>query len=222
MAHTDSSLDTRENVGSDFSENQLRAAQVRAWEVIDEVAAQIRPGMTEKEALAILKEAYSDSEKIWHPPQIRFGQNTTKAFGQPGEPNVVLQENDLYFLDIGPVYHGYESDVGRTIVVGNDPEMKRLADDAKVVFDLVRDHWKETGKSGLALYEFAQQKASDRGWKLSLEGASGHRISDFPHAVHFRGKLRTFDKTPTANRWILEIHLFHPTKQLGAFFEDIL
>lgn len=214
----------KESVGSAFKEDSLQIAQEKAWRALANTAARIQPGHTEKEALAFLKESLKTEgvEKIWHPPQIRFGENTVKPFGERGAPGVTLKENDLFFLDIGPVFEGHEGDVGTTYTIGNDAQMLKIAADAKAVFEEVRHEWKASGKSGHALYEFASRCAREKGWILSFDGASGHRVSDFPHAIHYRGKLKTFDGTPTANRWILEVHLLDPAGRFGAFHEDLL
>jgi methionyl aminopeptidase len=160
-------------------------------------------------------------EKIWHPPQIRFGPNTVKPFGEKAEL-ATLKENDLFFLDIGPVFHGHEGDVGRTYTVGTNPDFQRIAADSEIVFNLTQAKWAEERLSGQLLYDYAKRTAADRGWVLGFGGASGHRVSDFPHAVHYRGKLKTQAYKPSANRWILEIHLHDPEGRFGAFFEDLL
>ena len=49
-----------------------------------------------------------------------------------------------------------------------------------------------------------------------------HRVSDFPHKVHYKGNLGDQDFTPAPNLWILEIQLRHPTENWGAFYEDLL
>lgn len=212
-----------EAVGQNFLEASLLEAQARAWRALDETAAAVRPGHTEKDALAILKESLkrNGSEKIWHPPQIRFGANTTKKFGEKAEP-VALGENDLFFLDIGPVFVGHEGDVGRTYTIGHNEEFERIARDAREIFDLARARCLNEGVTGQVLYDYAAAQAQERGWNLGFGGASGHRVSDFPHAVHYRGKLRTQDYRPAPNRWILEIHLHDPKGRFGAFYEDLL
>ncbi len=50
----------------------------------------------------------------------------------------------------------------------------------------------------------------------------GHRVSDFPHAAIHTGSLADFDASPSAMRWILEIHIRDPKGAFGAFFEDML
>lgn len=222
--------DSSEKVGCNFVEHSLLQAQSKTWLAIDQVAAAIRPGHTEAEALVFLKECLKvlGYKKMWHPPQIRFGVNTLKPFGKPSEADVVLAENDMFFLDIGPLFlqdgsqQSYEGDAGKTFVVGQDPEMLRLASDAEKVFHQVKEHWRQTGKSGKELYVFAAKAAEALGWQLSLRGANGHRVSEFPHALHHKGQLQHFTKKPTPNRWILEIHLISEKLGRGAFFEDIL
>ncbi len=215
---------SHEQVGNSFSENDLQDAQRRAWKALDETAAKIKPGHSEKDAGDFLKESLkaNDCEKIWHPPQIRFGINTLKSFGEKSDASVVLTSEDLFFLDIGPVFGGHEGDVGRTFVVGANLDHLRIAADAKKVFEATRNEWLTKKLSGRSLYDFAQNFATTLGWEIGYGGASGHRVSDFPHAVHYRGKLKTQEHCPASNRWILEIHLLDPKRRFGAFFEDLL
>ena len=66
---------------------------------------------------------------------VRFGQNTTKNFEDPSTPGVVLGDDDIFFLDIGPIYEGCEGDAGYMFVVGDDPEMTKVAEDVKSISD---------------------------------------------------------------------------------------
>lgn len=219
-----SNSDPREKVGVEFREDDFYRAQKKGWDALYEVAKLVKPGMIEADAKKLLKDVLADygTEKIWHPPQVRFGVNTVLPFAKPPIEDHVLGEDDLFFLDIGPVFHGYESDIGETFQLGSNPQTKKLITDSKQIFELVKKHWKTSGVNGEELYSFARSAAEERGWTLALEGASGHRISEFPHSAHYRGKLNTFDLVPTPARWILEIHLIDTKRKIGAFFEDVL
>lgn len=216
--------DPRENVGESFDESDFLKSQKRGWDALYHVARLIKPGMVEADAKKLLKIVLEDysSEKIWHPPQVRFGVNTVLPFGKPQITDHVLEEEDLFFLDIGPVFNGYESDIGETFQLGANLQTTKLIADSKDIFSQVKQHWQKTGVNGEALYQYATNLASECGWRLALEGASGHRISEFPHSAHFRGKLKTFELVPAPSRWILEIHLIDPDRKIGAFFEDVL
>lgn len=213
-----------ETVGENFRIDLLQEARDKTLDVIKAVARRIRPGTTEKEAKAILSEVQKEfgAEKSWHPPQIRFGVNSVLPFGQKGVDDVPLGENDIYFLDIGPIFEGHEGDVGRAFAVGNDPEMKKCCADAEAIWREVREHWALNGVTGGELYAFAATCAKRRGWELSLQKANGHRIADFPHAAGGRGSIEDFEGKPAPNRWILEIQIKHPEKPFGAFYEDLL
>jgi Xaa-Pro aminopeptidase len=160
-------------------------------------------------------------QRIWHPVLVRFGANTLKIFKEPSEGDPILGEDDLYFIDIGPVFDGHEGDVGATYVLGSDPEKRACADAAKTLFDDVSMAWRQQHLSGPDLYAFADRRAREMGWALNLD-IKGHRVSDFPHAIYRGGNLGDFASEPAPGVWILEIQIRHPSKPYGAFYEDLL
>ena len=81
----------------------------------------------------------------WHDVYVRFGSNTLKTFGAESDPGIVLKENDIFFIDIGPVWGETEGDGGDTFVVGTDAGMEQCAADAK---KLVPYRAQEMGKHG--------------------------------------------------------------------------
>jgi Xaa-Pro aminopeptidase len=215
---------TSESVGPEFKLDQLQAARDKTLEVILELASHLQAGVSEAGARKLLLEIQTKkgAPKSWHPAQIRFGENTLLSFGKTGAEEAVLKDGDIYFIDIGPIFDGHEGDVGRAFVVGHDPEKEKCCKDIEKIWHEVRDHWKNEKATGKALYEFAKKAAADKGWVLTLDGADGHRISDFPHAAKHRGSVIGLEHKPMENRWILEIQIHHPTKPFGAFYEDLL
>jgi Xaa-Pro aminopeptidase len=213
----------KQAVGSNYTLDQMLIARDRTWQVIDRVSQLIEPGMRESEAVAQCKTVMEQlgMERIWHPIIVRFGENTLKTFNQRSNDDPHLQPNDIFFIDLGVVWNAHEGDTGATFVVGTDTEMKACADAARTLFDEVKQHWQTTGATGTALYSFAEQRATELGWRLNLD-IKGHRVSDFPHAIYRAGDLGDFDARPDAGLWILEIQLAHPTRPFGAFYEDLL
>jgi Xaa-Pro aminopeptidase len=210
-------------VGSRFALESMKYARDKTWEVVDRMGQLVQPGMLESEAIAECKKVLSElgMERIWHPILVRFGQNTLKTFKERSDGDPRLNDDDIFFVDLGVVWDGHEGDSGATFVVGNDAEMKACAEAAKLVFDDVEQHWRTTGAGGKALYDYAAQRADTLGWRLNLD-IKGHRVSDFPHAIYKAGNLGDFDAYPDAGLWILEIQLAHPTRPFGAFYEDLL
>jgi Xaa-Pro aminopeptidase len=216
------SISPHEFCGDQFNLEDYLRAQQKTKQVVLEFSKKITPGMNEKEARVLLENFLDDSglEKRWHPTKLRMGVNTTCSF-RDESVDYVLQENDLFFLDIGPVYYNHEGDYGETFVVGNNPRLKEIADATKIIFYKTQDVWRENKLSGIELYEFATAEAEKLNLKLN-SNMYGHRLGDFPHAVHTRAKLGGLPFAPSPNLWVLEIHVIDEELKLGAFFEDVL
>ena len=214
-----------EKTGTNFSNEALMDARKNTKEAISLIARSIKPGMLEEDARQMAKETLErlGSHKGWHKILIRFGPNTIKNFEDPSERGVKLANGDLFFVDIGPVWGDTEGDGGETFVVGDnpDPDMKRCAEDVKKIFHVVRNQWLESGMTGKELYDFAFKTAADLGWVLNME-LTGHRLSEFPHSAYYDGTLAAVSIRPSANLWVLEVQVRHPTKPIGGFFEDLL
>lgn len=212
-----------ERTGEHFSLAKLMDARARTRQALREIAASFRPGMEEATAVQLATDMLKERgmRRGWHKILVRFGANTLKNFSEPSEPGTVLGENDIFFIDIGPVWEGYEGDAGETFVVGGDPEMERCAAAAREVWRIVHGKWRDKGLTGSELYAFAAQTAADMGWELNLK-MDGHRLSDFPHNVYHAGTLADATFRPSANLWVLEIQIRHPQKSYGAFYEDLL
>jgi Xaa-Pro aminopeptidase len=212
-----------ERVGTAYSAEKMFVIRDLTRAAIHAIAAAVRPGMLEEQAVAMAKNLLAERGMLrgWHDVYVRFGSNTTKTFGAASDPGVVLGADDVFFIDIGPVFEEWEGDGGDTFVTGSDPEMARCAEDARKLFHLVRKKWEQESATGKALYDYATAAAAQLGWELNLD-LSGHRLSDFPHAAIYEGPLATLDFTPSPRLWVLEIHIRHPTRGFGAFFEDML
>jgi hypothetical protein len=63
------------------------------------------------------------------------------------------------------------------------------------------------GDVAQALYAFADSQARSMGGTEFR--SAGPPVSDFPHAAIYTGSLAEFDASPSAMRWILEIHVRH-------------
>lgn len=212
-----------EAVGENFDLAMMLQVRQKTRRAIQDISAAIRPGMAEEQALALARDTLKAAGMLrgWHGIHVRFGRNTLKPFGAPSEPGVVLQEDDIYFIDIGPVWHKWEGDGGETFVVGRDADMQRIASDVRRLFEDTRTAWRKQGLSGAALYQHASSRAAEMGWQLNLD-MNGHRLADFPHAAVHKGSLADAPFSPSPNLWVLEIQIRHPTRPFSAFYEDLL
>jgi methionyl aminopeptidase len=221
MTITDES--TIEATGASFDLAELMAVRARTRKAVHMIAEQVKPGMSEEEAKAGAREILSSlgMRRGWHHIIVRCGSNTTKDFMERSEPGVVLLDNDIFFVDIGPVYGDYEGDAGDTFVFGDNPIHLKAKEDVRAIWEIVREKWFAERVSGVELYDFAIETTEAMGWKLNMD-LSGHRLSDYPHSLHYDGPLAEVGFAPNPNLWVLEIAIAHPDGSFGAFYEDLL
>jgi methionyl aminopeptidase len=217
------SVSPLESTGEKFSVQPFLEMRQRTRRAVLDIASRVKVGMVEEEAREMARELLSEREmrKGWHHIIVRFGPNTTKDFMEPSDKGVVLGSDDIFFVDIGPVYGDQEGDGGDTFVFGSDPDHHRAREDVKVIWNDVRDEWFKNGRTGRELYDYAEKKAADKGWRLNRD-LSGHRLSEFPHSAHYDGAMAAVDFRPSPLLWVLEIAIIHPERKFGAFYEDLL
>jgi methionyl aminopeptidase len=212
-----------EGTGEKFSLDSLMEVRARTRKAVHYIAEQVQPGMAEEQAKAIARDILEGMgmRRGWHHIIVRCGPNTTKDFMERSEPGVVLGDNDIFFIDIGPIYEDTEGDAGETFVFGDDPDHLRAKKEVRLIWDEVRDVWFAERVTGKELYDYATEVAAGYGWKLNMD-LSGHRLSDFPHSAHYDGPLAEVTFRPNPNLWVLEIAIAHPERTFGAFYEDLL
>jgi Xaa-Pro aminopeptidase len=212
-----------EATGPNFSLDDLMSVRDRTRWAVHAIASQVEVGMAEEEAKSLARETLSTlgMRRGWHHIIVRVGSNTTKDFMERSEPGVILGADDIFFVDIGPIYQGTEGDAGDTFVVGGNPDHHRAKRDVRAIWEEVRAHWFEQRVTGHELYAFADRKAADLGWKLNFD-LSGHRLSDYPHSAHYDGSIADVTEGLHPDRWVLEIAIAHPELPFGAFYEDLL
>jgi len=214
---------SHEATGPVFSLPAMAHARAQSMAAVRRIADAVHVGMTEAQAGILAKQTLQDMgmQRTWHPVIVRFGEGTLKTFKQRSNPDQVLGNNDIFFIDIGTVWNGHEGDAGDTFVVGHDAEMQACAQAARSLWHEVRQRWRNDGLGGQALYQYAADRAMALGWLLNLD-IKGHRVCDFPHAIYRAGDLGDFGLCPSSGLWILEIQIAHPTRPFGAFYEDLL
>lgn len=180
-----------------------------------------------------LAEAEFGVTKHWHKRIVRAGPNTLTTAGD-NPPDLVIGDDDMVFLDLGPVFDAWEADVGRSYAVGSDPAKQALCADLPRLFDTVKAEFDaKPDITGAELYSFACTEAERLGWRFGGKIA-GHIVGEFPHAHWPGGKdvQRIYPDNPTRLRdpdgfgrkryWILEIHLVAPDRSFGGFYERLM
>ena len=217
---------------------ELRIAQSKAEQLFHEIEARglIRAGISEKqlneEIYALAKEMYSITT-YWHKRIVRAGRNTLLPYAD-NPPDLMIGEDDILFLDLGPVFEEWEADFGRTFVIGSDPAKLKLKRDVELAFAAGKRYFEENPEiTSDQLFAHAQSLADEFGWEFGGPIA-GHLIGQFPHEkisgdkvtlyVHPESQLPMYslDEKGQKRHWILEIHFVDREREIGGFFEELL
>ena len=105
----------------------MEQAQRIAEKALEEILNEIRPGVTEKEIAARLQYLmlHFGAEDMSFDPIVVSGPNGSLPHGVPSDKTI--QRGEFVTMDFGCVYHGYCSDMTRTVAVGSaDEEMRRV------------------------------------------------------------------------------------------------
>jgi Xaa-Pro dipeptidase len=217
---------------------ELREAQSKAEALFCEIEAQglIRAGIPESRLNA---DIYALAEKMygisiyWHKRIVRAGKNTLLPYAE-NPPDLAIGEDDILFLDFGPVFEKWEADFGRTFVLGCDPVKLKLREDVGRAFAEGKQYFNDTPEiTSNALFHHACDLAKKFGWEFGGVIA-GHLIGQFPHEripddkvtlyVHPKSHLamRSLDEKGQQRHWILEIHFVDRARQIGGFYEELL
>ena len=162
-------------------EKTKHAAKV-ADDLLHEISKIIKPGITETKARAKAQEIYAKYgiKKSWHKPYIYFGMNTILNFMDKPKEEKTLQEEDLAYIDIGPIIDGVEGDAGHTLVFGNNSLFNELKFQSEKIFNLGVDFWRKNNPTGIELYKHIHKLTEEAGFIFNLNPA-GHLIGSFPH-----------------------------------------
>ena len=173
-------------------------------------------------------------ENHWHKKIVRTGKNTLCIYPD-NPPDEIIQEDDIVILDFGPIVDGYEADLGRTYVIGNNAEkLKIKADVEKAWYETQSWYKKQTSLRSSDLFQYVVEKAAEYGYTFG--GAiAGHIVGEFPHEQPLDPKSLELDVhpqnhndmfLPDANgnkrHWILELLFIDKENQVGGYFEQLL
>ncbi len=173
-------------------------------------------------------------ENHWGKKIVRTGINTLQPYVSDPQ-DLVIQEGDILFFDFHPVFEGWEADLGRTYVLGNDPLKQKIKKEVEAAWHEGNDwYFQQTKLTGAAFFNYATNLANRYGYEFG-NAIAGHIIGKFPHEqpddpkdlcldVHpdNHKDILTPDKHGNKRHWILELHFVDRKNNIGAFFEQLL
>ena len=226
------------SASAETREHELRTAQDQARALFERIADEglVRPGVTEVELSSEIKALAADQLKVqryWHKRVVRAGRNTLHPYDD-NPPVRTIQDDDIVFLDLGPIFAEWEADFGRTFVLGDDPAKLKIQADIEAGWYAAKAFFDATPEcTGAQLHAFAVEQATSRGWEFGGPIA-GHLLGEFPHEKLDDDEIesyvlpandtvmRSIDPYGRPRHWICEIHFVDRQREIGGFFEQLL
>jgi Xaa-Pro aminopeptidase len=197
----------------------------------------ITSGKTEKqlcdEIVQVAKDDFGTSTH-WGKKIVRTGINTLQPYVSD-PPDLVIQDGDILFFDFHPVFEGWEADLGRTYVLGNDPLKQKIKKDIEAAWHEANAwYFKQANLTGSEYFNYVNELTKRYGYEFG-NAIAGHIVGRFPHEqpddpndlcldVHpdNHKDILQPDKHGNKRHWILELHFVDRANNIGAFFEQLL
>jgi Xaa-Pro aminopeptidase len=218
---------------------KLIAAEEKAKELFRAVEERgmIVPGKTEKQLSEEIVQIAKDDFGVvdhWGKKIVRTGINTLQPY-MADPPDLVIQNGDILFFDFHPVFEGWEADLGRTYVLGDDPLKLKITKDIEAAWHEGNAWYAQQNElTGAAFFNYAAELAKKYGYEFG-NAIAGHIIGKFPHEqpddpndlcldVHpdNHTDILQSDKHGNKRHWMLELHFVDRANNIGAFFEQLL
>jgi Metallopeptidase family M24 len=218
---------------------QLLQAQQKAIDLFNTVEAKglIVAGKLEStlsmELVQIAKDVFG-TDMHWGKKIVRTGVNTLAPY-VADPPDLMIQDGDILFFDFHPVFDGWEADLGRTYVLGNDVLKLKIKKDVEAAW-YEGNAWyaQQNTLTGDQFFKYATDLAKKYGYEFG-NAIAGHIIGKFPHEqpddpndlcldVHPDNStdILQLDKHGHKRHWMLELHFVDRENNIGAFFEQLL
>jgi Xaa-Pro aminopeptidase len=223
----------------DQAKQKLFLSEQKAKELFKTVEDRglIIPGKTEKtlcdEILQIAENEFG-VENHWGKKIVRTGVNTLEPY-MANPQDLTIEEGDILFFDFHPVFNGWEADLGRTYVLGNDPLKLKIKKDVEAAWHIANDwYFKQDKLTGAEYFNFVTELAKSYGYEFG-NAIAGHIVGHYPHEqpddpndlcldVHpdNHTDILQLDKHGNKRHWMLELHFVDKENGIGAFFEQLL
>jgi Xaa-Pro aminopeptidase len=173
-------------------------------------------------------------ENHWGKKIVRTGINTLQPY-MADPPDLMIAEGDILFFDFHPVFDGWEADLGRTYVLGNDPLKNKIKADVESAWHEANAwYFRQEKLTGAACFSYIVDLTKRYGYEFG-NAIAGHIVGHYPHEqpddpndlcldIHpdNHEDILQLDKKGNKRHWILELHFVDRINNIGAFFEQLL
>lgn len=196
------------------------AAQRIAERALEDILKEIRPGVTEKEIAARLQYLmlHYGAEDMSFDPIVVSGPNGSLPHGVPSEKTI--ESGEFVTMDFGCIYHGYCSDMTRTVAVGSVTEEMRRVYETVLAAQRAGIAAAAAGVTGKAVDGAARKVIEDAGYGGYFGHSFGHGVGVEIHEAP-NASARNEEPLPAGAVISAEPGIYLPGR-LGVRIEDVV
>lgn len=195
-------------------------AQRIAERALDEILNELCPGASEKEIAARIQYLmlHYGAENMSFDPIVLSGTNTSLPHGVPTDKEIQL--GDFVTMDFGCIYHGYCSDMTRTVAVGFATEEMQLIYNTVLAAQNAGISVAKAGITGREIDETARRIISTAGYGEYFSHSFGHGVGVEVHE-HPNASPSSDRPLPAGIAISAEPGIYLPGK-MGVRIEDVI
>lgn len=155
---------------------RMKLAQTITDAAFAHIVTYIRPGMTEKQVQIELEDfmVRHGAQGLAFPSIVACGANASRPHCVPG--NTVLEAGQCVVLDFGARVFGYDSDMTRTVFLGEPNDTLRQAYRAIREANETVERTLKPGVTGKEMHELAEKILADNGFAGRMGHGLGHGV----------------------------------------------
>ena len=198
----------------------MTAAQRIAERALEDILKELRPGVTEREIAARLQYLmlHYGAENMSFDPIVVSGPNGSLPHGVPSEKEI--RPGEFVTMDFGCIYHGYCSDMTRTVAVGSVTEEMRTVYDTVLAAQQAGIAAARAGVTGKEVDGAARRVIADAGYEKYFGHGFGHGVGV---EIHEEPRASSTNDAPLPAGAVIsaEPGIYLPGK-LGVRIEDVI
>jgi Xaa-Pro aminopeptidase len=200
--------------------SNMVSAQRIAEKALSEIFNEIRPGVTEKELAARIQYLmlHYGAENMSFDPIVLTGKNGSLPHGVPSDDKVC--NGDFVTMDFGCIYHGYCSDMTRTVAVGFATEEMQMVYSTVLAAQKAGIAAARAGISGQKIDGVARRVIANAGYGDYFGHSFGHGVGV---EIHEAPNASPSNETVLSPNTVIsaEPGIYLPGK-MGVRIEDVI
>ncbi len=200
--------------------DELKAAQRIAEKALNDILKELRPGVSEREIAARIQYLllhYGAEDKSFDPIVVS-GRNGSLPHGVPSEK--LIQSGEFVTMDFGCIYHGYCSDMTRTVAIGYATDEMREIYHTVLQAQMAGIRAARPGVSGKEIDDAAREVIRSAGYGEYFSHSFGHGVGIEIHEAPYAASSN-HQPMPAGAVISAEPGIYIPGK-LGVRIEDVI